>query len=175
MPGRLRPLGLNAFSVVLVADPLHPTAAALAPLYYEMYASHYPIRMGLSMAIPAVLRRAAKAAAAATAQPKAARRASSGDDDAEDDDEASAAVLWSGMCASEKAARALLMMRSVFGPQMAFSLWVTISKSEIDPRWVSGRGGRRMERTGASCATLGTCAGSSRMWAIWGGMPYECL
>jgi len=138
MPGRLRPLGLNAFSVVLVADPLHPTAAALAPLYYEMYASHYPIRMGLSMAIPAVLRRAAKAAAAATAQPKAARRASSGDDDAEDDDEASAAVLWSGMCASEKAARALLMMRSVFGPQMAFSLWVTISKSEIDPsdeRW----------------------------------------
>ncbi|KAG2424815.1 hypothetical protein HXX76_014236 [Chlamydomonas incerta] len=109
-PGRLKPLGRNIFTAVLVAQPLCAASLELAAAVEQMWQGGYPIRFGVVFELPAVAGRLATS----RRYPHLAG--------------ATQAPAWEDMDASERFGRAFATLREAFGGPAAWRLWSKVAE-----------------------------------------------
>jgi len=105
-PGRLRPLALNLFTLVVFVDPSSTQGLLLGDMVYRMFTEYYPIRFGIVPIVPDIIKRAAAQRTGQAVPP--------------------AATSWAEMSQAERFSRALLTLKTAYGGQTACSFWATL-------------------------------------------------
>eukprot|EP00878_Enallax_costatus_P030698 GHUV01033475.1.p1 GENE.GHUV01033475.1~~GHUV01033475.1.p1 ORF type:complete len:1023 (+),score=330.57 GHUV01033475.1:219-3287(+) len=106
-PGRLSPMAANVMTLVAIGNPLSPECSALPEIYQRLHDRLFPVRMGMLPVVPEAIARAE------------ARREQPG--------KTVDMPTWKEMSTVEKFTRAMLTIKSAFGPSAAYQFWYSMA------------------------------------------------